>query len=562
MKNSNKILILSSLLILILSMTALSATDANADIASDINKNDESLIALGDNDDYLADSGDSNIIDSSQDEVLGEDDNSIMSLSDLKNKIYSSPSIVLDSDFAYDSSVDSIGGIVIKNDVTINGNGHTIDGKSKTRIFQVPSAYTLTLTNINFVNGFMANNNGGVIFNSGTLKISNCNFTGCKVEGPKASGGAIYGSGPGTISKCNFDKCSAVHYGGAVNSNKLVFKNCNFTNNVASNGGALGGKVQVYSCFFKNCIATSTANAKNDDNGGGACNGAIPKVESSVFINCNAPKAYGGALRGETHANNCQFINCTAKEGGAIRGISTVNGCTFNNCVASSEMGGALFTGQSTITKCIFIGCSAAKTNAGAIYIGTKSKIVNCKFYNCSAPKGTGGAVYGNGVISKCTFEGNSAKYGGAVGCYSLTVQSSTFTKNSATKGGAAANIKSLTGCTFNKNKATYGGAVYNAKNVASSKFVNNYAKFGALSYNDVTVVFKKINVKNGVTLIRGLFFNQKYKLTLTSSTIVNTAKFNKYFNYNTGTFIYNKNKLKSSVKVKLVAGPNKVKAK
>ena len=562
MKCSNKILILSSLVILILGMAAISATDVNADIASDINQNDESLMAVGDNDDYLADSDESNIIGDSQDEILGDDNNSVMSLSDLKKKISSSSSIVLDSDVTYDSSVDSIGGVVIGKDVTINGNGHTIDGKSKTRIFKVATGKTLTLTNINFVNGYMANDYGGVILNSGTIKISNCNFTGCKVVGSKASGGAISGSGSGTISKCIFDKCSATYYGGAVNSNKLVFKYCNFTNNVASNGGALGGTVYIYNCFFKNCKATATANSKNDDNGGGACNGAIPKVESSVFINCKAPKGYGGALRGETNAVDCEFTGCSAKEGGAIRGISTVTGCTFKNCVASSQMGGAVFTQQSTIKKCNFIGCSATKSNAGAVFVGGKVNVVSCKFINCSAPKASGGAVYGNGVINKCTFEGNSAKYGGAVSSYSVTVKSSTFTKNSATKGGAAYNIKSLTGSTFNNNKATYGGAVYNAQKVVSSKFNNNNAKFGALSYNDVNVVFTKINVKNSVKLVNGLFYNQKHKLTLTSSTIVNTAKFTKYFNYNTGTFIYNKNKLKSSVKVKAVAGPNKVRAK
>lgn len=562
MKRSNKILLLSSLLILILSMSAISATDAYTDITSSINQNDESLIAVGNNDDNLAYSDDSYIITSSQDDILSEDDTPNMSLSDLRNKITSSSNIVLDSDVVYDSSVDSVGGIAIGKDVTINGNGHTIDGKSKTRIFQVGTGNTLTLTNINFVNGYMANNNGGVILSSGTIKISNCNFTGCKVEGSKASGGAIAGSGGGTIAKCNFDKCTATYYGGAVNGNKLVFKNCNFTNNVASNGGALGGTVYIYTCFFKNCKATSFANIKYDDNGGGACNGYIPRVESSTFINCNAPKAYGGALRGTTNAYDCQFTDCTAKEGGAIGGKGITSGCTFKNCVASSEMGGAIFTEKATITKCSFIGCSATKSNAGAVFIGNNVNIVGCKFINCSAPKGCGGAVYGNGVINKCIFEGNSAKYGGAVSSYSITVKSSTFTGNSATKGGAAYNIKSLTACTFSNNKATYGGAVCNAQKVVSSKFGNNYAKFGALSYNDVNVVFNKISVKNSVKLIQGLFYNHKHKLTVTSSNIVNTAKFTKFFNYNTGTFIYSKNKLQSSVKVKVVAGPRNVKSK
>ena len=561
MKKSKKIFILSLLLILFLSVSSISAADNSDDIVSNINQNDESLQAVEANDNILVDSSDSDIIGISDEDVLSDGNTATMSITDLKDKITSSSNIVLDKDVAYNSKVDSIGGIAIGKDVTINGKGHTIDGKSKTRIFQVGTGNTLTLKNINFVNGYMAGD-GGIVLSSGKIIISNCNFTTCKVSGSKASGGAIAGSGAGTISKCNFYKCTASYYGGAASSNKLVFKNCNFYSNVAYNGGAIGGTVYLYSCYFKNCKATAFANAKYDDNGGGACNGFIPHVESSTFINCNAPRSYGGALRGTTNAYNCQFTDCTAKEGGAIGGKGITSNCIFKHCIASSEMGGAIFTEKATISKCNFMDCSALKSNAGAVFVGNNVNIVGCKFTNCSAPNGCGGAVYGNGVVNKCIFERNSAKFGGAVSSYSVTVKGSTFTANSATKGGAAYNIKSLISCTFTNNKAGFGAAVCNAQNVISSKFGNNYAKFGALSYNDVNVVFKKVAVKNSVNLIQGLFYNHKHKLTVTASTIVNTGKYSKFFNYNTGTFIYNKNKLQSSVKIKAFSGPRAAKSK
>lgn len=556
MKKTHISLIFSLFLILFISLSAISAADTADNLTSDVNQDNENLkvIESGDDLSYSSDSVNENILSENSTDTVPP-----ISFSDLNNQIRSSSKITLESDVVYKSG-DITNGIPIGKNIVINGNGHTIDAKSKTRLFQVATGYSLTLSNVNIVNGYMSGQSGGVILSSGTIKLTNCNFTNCKVVGSKSDGGAIAGSGAGTIVNCNFDKCSAGGYGGAASSNKLQFKNCNFTNNVASNGGAIGGTVYIYSCYFENCVATSTADWKNDDNGGGACNGYIPKVESSVFINCKAPKAFGGALRGTTNAYNCQFDGCVAREGGAVGGKGTYESCTFKKCVATSLMGGALFTEKTTITKCKFIECSASKSDGGAVFIGNNAVITGCKFIGCKAPNGCGGAVYGNGVISKCVFEKNSAKYGGAVSSYSITVKGSTFTSNKATKGGAAYNIKSLTSCTFNKNKATYGGAVCNAQNVVSSKFVDNSAKFGAVSYNDVNVVFKKASIKNTIKLIQGLFYNHKHKLTLTASAIVNTGKFTKFFIYNTGTFIYTKNTVKSTYKFKQVSGPRNVK--
>ena len=62
--------------------------------------------------------------------------------------------------------------------------------------------------------------------------------------------------------------------------------------------------------------------------------------------------------------------------------------------------------------------------------------------------------------------------------------------------------------------------------------------------------------------LVKGLFYNQKRKLTLTNSKIDNRAKFGKYLNYNSGVFIYSKNTLKSTPKVKKIASPRNVQKK
>ncbi len=458
MKNSNKVLIFSLFLVLFIGLSAVSAADADDVIASDANPYSGNLKAIDvkDNSDASSD-----IVSSANEEILADSGDTVapISFSDLQSKVRSSSKINLDSDVTFKSG-DSKGGIMIAKSVTINGNGHTIDAKGKTRVFKV--AGTLTLTNVNIVNGYMAGENGGAILNSGTLKLTKCNFKNCKVTRSKISGGAIAGAGGGNIVNCKFEKCSAPNLGGAVYSNKLKFNKCDFTSNTAGCGGAIGGKAYIYNSNFKNCKSIKTKSTASKTDGGGACSGEFPRVEGCTFTNCKATNGgLGGALRGTTNAYNCKFINCAAKEGGAIRGKGTTVGCTFEKCFATSKMGGAIFTEKTTINKCDFIECSAKKSHAGAVYVGNNAKITNCKFTGCSAPKGFGGAVYGNGVVVKCTFNKNKANGGGAVSSYSLTVKSSTFTANSAYKGGAAYNVKSIVSCKFSKNKATYGNNVY-----------------------------------------------------------------------------------------------------
>ena len=44
-------------------------------------------------------------------------------------------------------------GVTISRDVTIDGNGYTISGNNRARIFYIPKNITVVLKNINFING-------------------------------------------------------------------------------------------------------------------------------------------------------------------------------------------------------------------------------------------------------------------------------------------------------------------------------------------------------------------------------------------------------------------------
>ena len=367
MEKTNKILIFSLLLVLCLSISAVSADDS---ISTDENSSSTSFKSSND---------DSNI----EEVVVASDDNlgdgAKISFSDFQSKIKSSSEVTLDKDVQYNSG-DSVGGIIIGKNIVIDGKGHTIDAKNKTRVFKVATGYKLTLSNVNIVNGQVSGENGGAILNSGTIILKNCTFTNCNALGSKGNGGAISGSGSGTISYCNFTECSAGKMGGAVNVNKNKFYYCNFVKDTAGFGGAVAGTVYLYNSNFKSCKATASSNY----DGGGAGTGEFPVVDSCTFTNCKAPKGYGGALRGTVKATNSKFINCGAKQGGALRGKGDFSGCTFEGCVATTSMGGAIFTEKATINKCNFLECSASKSDAGAVYMGNNVKMTNCKFTKCS----------------------------------------------------------------------------------------------------------------------------------------------------------------------------------
>ncbi|MBR2558556.1 MAG: hypothetical protein IKE95_09380 [Methanobrevibacter sp.] len=78
-------------------------------------------------------------------------------------------------------------GILInKSNFNINGNGHTIDGSRKARIFNIIES-NITISNLIFINGF-SQANGGAIFSN-----ANVNLIGCVFENNSAvNGGAVY----------------------------------------------------------------------------------------------------------------------------------------------------------------------------------------------------------------------------------------------------------------------------------------------------------------------------------------------------------------------------------
>ncbi|MCI7291995.1 MAG: hypothetical protein MR504_07370 [Methanobrevibacter woesei] len=317
-------------------------------------------------------------------------------------------------------------GITIDKDITINGNGYTIDANNDGRIFTVAEGVTLILNNIKLING--NSDYGGAIYNSGTLNANDVTF----------------------------DNNTAVYRGGAVyNLGTVIADNSKFTNN------------------------DITYRDSNNDYGGAALYNeldSISKVSNSVF----ADNMKDFKQQGVGSSNERDLI-----VGGAVanKGNAEFIGCNFTNNIG--RWGGAIFNAGYdrkdnstvlTIVDCYFESNSAIYGPGievqDAIFSVTDSKFVE----NGAAGKGDmspnnndGGAINAWGL----TTEGN--------------ITNSVFISNSAHFGGAIdlgeARYFNIVNCTFENNTATYGGAIGASSQagsadivIADSTFINNVA--------------------------------------------------------------------------------------
>ena len=343
-------------LILLLFLLSVSAINAAEDATDDIISTEIDDTITTEIDDTVTleeDESNVNLEEIENEELNSADDNpkltetSTKTFKELDDAINNNWDAVIDLTCNYtytDSDGDGFkDGIDISRPVTINGNGITIDGAGKARIFTVMSDNVI-FNNITFKNG-NTTNDGGAIDTTNHYTANYCTFTNNTAD----RGGAMY---KGTANNCTFtnnnaDKGGAMYYGTA--------NNCTFTNNTADRGGAIND-VTANNCTFTNNTAY---------NGGAMTYGT---ANNCTFTNNTA---YNGGAIDEGTANNCTFTNNTAYNGGAINGGDATY-CTFTNNTATN-CAGAINGGDATY--CTFTDNTAYL--GGAMYYGTAN---NCIF--------------------------------------------------------------------------------------------------------------------------------------------------------------------------------------
>ena len=517
-------LLLLLFLVCILSISAISATEntANNDVMGIDNNKENNLetniysdVSTGNencklsleqnNDDKLKDSGELNFNDLNR--VINGNSNSTINLSN--NYKYNEE---FDQDF--------VNGIIIDRDLTIYGNGITLNGNSMARIFNViDSNLNVSFYDIHFKNGHSSNNGGAI--RGGTAY--NCNFN----DNYASNGGAICG---GTAYNCTFKDNEAKHNGGAIFDGNAYY--CTFTGNEADNGGAMSDS-NAYNSTFK----------ENEADNGGA-------MYDSYAYNCKftGNEADDGGAMYNSVAFNCTFTENNADNGGAMYN-STADGCLFKENEADTY-GGAIRYGRAT--NCDFVS-NLSEDNGGALsqadaYNSTFTEnkayyhkdyynggaIDHGNAYNCTFTKNKGwhgGAIY-VGNAYNCIFKKNYAfLYGGAI--YDGDAYNCIFTENDVDDSGGAMYKGNAYHCIFNHNSADYdAGAMYHG-NAYNCTFTKNDApdygeamyggkaalcKFSGNSNDDTDIVHTKINVLNYVSTYKS---GERLKFNLTAGDVL-----------------------------------------
>ena len=486
--NSKFILLL--FIIFFVSMSLVSASD-----------NDNQTLMIDDNTDTVLSVDDSQNFDLSIDESTPDNYTaSVGTFTELQDLIWASTAgdtITLDKDYEVDSAL-SRQHIIIDRSLTINGNGHTLDGKNTKRIFYIePQSTNTVLKNINFVNGYNKEAGAAIFWRADNGVLTDCTFTNNIAN---QNGGAVYWSADkGTATnnifknnKAGVEKLSSYQSGGAIywEGNDGKASNNQFLDNYAlTNGGAItwkGSNGNLNNNLFTNNFGKESGGAVYWDGPSGL-------IDSNNFTS-NTGELSGGALYYEADngvASNNKFMKNIAKtNGGAIRwkgNSGTVTDNYFESNSASLTGGAIYWEGtKGQLNKNQFIK-NKADVSAGAIMWNGNSGALADNIYTDNTAKEYGGAIYFKGNYSSLTnsqFENNKAsKSGGALYWQGETGEliGNTFTKNTAgTSGGAIrweANKATLTSNTFEGNTASNTGyAIYgegdNAQ-ITKNSFIN-----------------------------------------------------------------------------------------
>ena len=307
------------------------------------------------------------------------------------------------------------GGIELDIDhLIIDGEGHTIDGAGKSRIFIVSGSY-ITLKNIIFKNGYShrdydnpLNANGGAIKINHDIKltIENCKFINNTSE---ENGGAIRNDGELSIVESAFsDNISEQGYGGAIDNGcgATIIKSP-FIGNAARYGGAIHNEGML--SIAESAISDNSAEYGE---GGAIHNVGELSITESAFTD-NSAESGGAILNKDVLLIEKSKFNKNASNtsGGAIRnyeGELVIRGSSLEENTA--DLGGAISNNDNSIINESSLERNIANTDGGAIRNSNKLTITGCTLTDNSAQFGDGGAVYNfGGKLTKalCIFNNN-----------------------------------------------------------------------------------------------------------------------------------------------------------
>jgi len=376
----------------------------------------------------------------------------------------------------------------ITDDLTITGPGEallTIDANMSSRILRVDDSnpgpnMDVAISGVTLTGGRSASD-GGAIYNTENLTLTDSTLTDNWANGSSTDGGAIYS-----------------RLGSSAPSPMVTVTDCTFNSN-----GATGDGGAIYNQFGTTTVTGTTFDSNQADAGGAIYQYyGTASVSGSTFTGNHAP--YGGGIfnnNGALTLSNTSFTGnyTTSGDGGGVFNMSsasgaTVTSCTFTGNTAATDGGGMYnYNSPLTMTGGTFDGNSAGNVGGGLYHGFDTANVSGTTFTNNSAA--AGGGIYNEGgglTLTGATFDGNSATSGDGGGLFNYSASSTvvmtscTFTDNTAAQsGGGMRNIwssVSVSGSTFTDNQASYGGGIYSEATVLSltgTTFTGNDATSG-----------------------------------------------------------------------------------
>jgi len=346
------------------------------------------------------------------------------------------------------------------------GGARALEFHSRERETSVVQGFT-------FRNGY-ADFGGAIYCVFSCPTISQCVFENCVAE---YGGGALrYSETPSThIVDCEFVGNAARHCG-ALSAFRTTIdaSGCTFTNNIATEGGAISASDGTTLTLLGCEISANTALAS----GGAVC---VSDTASLVLTDCNllsnSAEGSGGAIYGigaalslsETSVSS----NVAGLDGGGLRvqdGSLVISTSAIDHNTAGNAGGGAHLTdtADATIEDSQFIGNHAGSCG-GIKIIAYGTRIADCLFQE-NTTSGSYATLFvisqnlvNDGVMERCTIIGNRADQTNAIGYIAhQTLDGCVFIQNSSRGNVLEIGWSTVTSCTFllNESRTIYGGIV------------------------------------------------------------------------------------------------------